>query len=79
MYIALNIKKIKTNYTRDEFFKPSYSMIRQCLLNKNKNVIVTKSKNLLDLNKTIIMRSSFLYSKFKPFKISGTSNLTLYL
>ena len=41
--------KTKTNvqYTyksRDESFKPSYSMIGQCLLNKNESATVSKSK-----------------------------------
>jgi len=62
MHRVLNIdKKIITQFvckSRDKSFKPSYSMIGQCLLNKNENVIVSKSKNFLDLNKTSSKDSS---------------------
>jgi len=37
--------------SRDESFKPSYFMIRQCLSNKNENATVLESKKISDLNK----------------------------
>ena len=39
--------------SRNESFKPSYSMIGQCLSNKNKNATVSKSKNFSHLNKAL--------------------------
>jgi len=36
---------------QDESFKSNYFIIEQCLSNKNKSVIVSKSKNFLDINK----------------------------
>ena len=32
-------------------------MIRQCLLNRNKNTTVSKSKNFLDLNKVLLLHT----------------------
>jgi len=40
-----------TYKSREESFKPSYSMIEQCLSNKNKSATVSKSKKNSDLNK----------------------------
>jgi len=37
----------------DESFKASYSTIEQYLSNKNENATALKSKNFLDLNKTL--------------------------
>jgi len=39
--------------SRDKFFKSNYSMIEQCLSNKNESAKVSKSKNFLDLNKSL--------------------------
>ena len=44
--------------SRDEFFKSSYSIIRQCLLNKNKNTTVSKFKNILNLHMAIVISHS---------------------
>jgi len=43
--------------SRDKSFKPSYSMIVQYLSNKNKNNIISESKNFLDLNKDLTRSS----------------------
>jgi len=56
---TLNIDKKKlivqfTCKSRDKSFKPSYSMIRQCLSNKNEIATVSKSKKFLDLNKPLV-------------------------
>ena len=37
--------------SQDEFFKPNYSMIGQCLLIKNESATVVKSKKISQLNK----------------------------
>ena len=42
--------------SRDESFKPSYSIIGQCLSNKNESATMSKSKNFLDLNKALVCR-----------------------
>jgi len=39
------------------FFKPSYSIIKQCLSNKNENTVISKSKKIYELNKTYLMHS----------------------
>jgi len=56
MHGALNIdeNKIITHFvckSRDEYFKLNYSMIGQCLSNKNEGATVSKFKNFLDINK----------------------------
>ena len=57
MHGALNIdknKKLITQFVcklRDEYFEPSYSMIEQCLPNKNESTTVLQPKKFRDLNK----------------------------
>jgi len=49
MHETLNIdKKDFTCKSRDESFKPSYSMIGQCLSNKNESATVSESKKFLE-------------------------------
>ena len=43
---------------RDESFKPSYFIIRQCLSNKNKIATVSFSKNFYELNKAFSLKKS---------------------
>jgi len=60
MYGALNIDKNKkliaqfTCKSRDESFKPSYSMIEQCVPNKNESVMILQPKKFWELNKASI-------------------------
>ena len=42
----------------DESFKPSYFMIEQYLSNKSKSATLSKSKNILDLNKAKVWNCS---------------------
>ena len=41
--------------SRDESFKPSYSMIGYFLSNKNESATVLKFKNISDLNKALLV------------------------
>ena len=86
MHGVLNIdkKKLITQFvckSRDESFKPSYSMIGQYLSNKNESATVSKSKKFLDLNNPSEerLRPCLVHSKNqKLFKIPVTSNLTAH-
>ena len=68
MHGVLNIdKKLIVQFTyksRDESFKPDYSMIGQYLSNKNESVIVSKSKKFSDVNKAC---SQVKFLQFGPF------------
>jgi len=65
MHGALNIDENKNKLhglpakSRDESFKPSYSIIGQCLSNKNENATVSKSKKISHLN-NFLLNSVFL-------------------
>jgi len=44
--------------SRNESFKPNYSIIKQCLSNKNKNTTISKSKKFCEVNKALFFRSA---------------------